>query len=77
MSTPTDTPRAPTRQKPSRRSRGTQWLLFAALLFAVLAPVSGLRGVIDGRLWFENATVTVAGTLAAGTLCGFGAIPIG
>lgn len=68
MSTPTDTRRAPTRQKPSRRSRGTQWLLFAALLFAVLAPVSGLRGVIDGRLWFENATVTVAGTLAAGTL---------
>ncbi|MDN5906729.1 MAG: DUF3488 domain-containing protein, partial [Micrococcaceae bacterium] len=69
MSAPPDTARAPTRQKPSRRrNRGTQWLLFAALLFAVLAPVSGLWGVIDGRLWFDNATVTVAGTLATGTV---------
>ncbi|MGP9836499.1 transglutaminase TgpA family protein [Arthrobacter sp. 179] len=61
-------PASQRRKKPARRHGGTQWLLFAVLLCAVLAPVSGLWGVIEGRLWFDNATVTVAGTLAVGTL---------
>lgn len=75
MSTATDTatphrpPAAPPPRPPRRRRRrGSEWLLFAALLFAVMAPVSGLWDVIDGRRWFENASVTVAGTLAAGTI---------
>ncbi|MGP5220296.1 transglutaminase TgpA family protein [Arthrobacter rhombi] len=68
MSAPAVTRRTPAGRKPARRNRGTQWLLFTALLVAVVAPVSGLWGVIDGRLWFDQATVTVAGTLAAGTL---------
>lgn len=75
MSTVTDTevPRQPSpppasRPPRKRRRRGSEWLLFAALLFAVMAPVSGLWDVIDGRRWFENATVTVAGMLAAGTI---------
>ncbi|WP_372696894.1 DUF3488 and DUF4129 domain-containing transglutaminase family protein [Arthrobacter sp. JSM 101049] len=62
---PTPPPAPPGR---NRRPRGAQWLLFAALLAAILAPVSGLWDVIDGRRWFDNATVTVAATLAAATL---------
>jgi len=38
------------------------------LLGAILAPLSGLWDVIDGHRWFDNATVTVAATLAAATL---------
>ncbi len=33
-----------------------------------MAPVSGLWDVIEGRRWFENSAVTVAGMLAAGTI---------
>lgn len=65
-SAPPERPAAPPGRV--RRPRGAQWLLFAALLGAVLAPVSGLWDVIEGRHWFDNATVTVAGTLAAATL---------
>ncbi|WP_417235826.1 transglutaminaseTgpA domain-containing protein, partial [Arthrobacter sp.] len=75
MSTPTDThasaaPSAAPGPPAARRRRrpGGEWLLFAALLVAVMAPVSGLWDVIEGRRWFENSAVTVAGMLAAGTI---------